>query len=142
MRRTLALILVVLLCTGCVERRIFITSEPSGALVHVNDVQVGRTPLEVEYTYHGVYDVRLQLEGHEPLSTSAKTRVRTHDLPLIDLVAAALPFRFRSNSEWHFELTPSQQDPDELVDRAREFRDAQLPDTPARDPIADDQDSD
>ncbi|MHC4975190.1 MAG: PEGA domain-containing protein [Planctomycetota bacterium] len=134
MRSLLALLSIAILCTGCVERRIFITSDPSGALVHVNDVQVGRTPVEVEYTYHGVYDVRLQHDGYEPLSTSARTRVRAHDLPLIDIIAGALPLRFRSNSEWHFELEVSDQDADAVAGRAREFRDEQMPEVLASPP--------
>jgi hypothetical protein len=34
----------MLLLAGCVERRLTITSEPSGALVTVNSKEVGRTP--------------------------------------------------------------------------------------------------
>lgn len=47
---------------GCVERTITITSEPSGALVHLNDEEVGRTPLTVPFTFYGVYDVRLEMD--------------------------------------------------------------------------------
>ena len=50
--------------TGCIERTISITSEPSGALVHLNDDEVGRTPLTVPFTFYGVYDVRVE---HEPV---------------------------------------------------------------------------
>ncbi|MCC5829414.1 MAG: PEGA domain-containing protein [Phycisphaeraceae bacterium] len=48
---------------GCVRRTITITSEPSGALVHLNDQEVGRTPLTIGFTHYGVYDVRLTHEG-------------------------------------------------------------------------------
>jgi hypothetical protein len=47
---------------GCVERTISITSEPRGALVYLNDEEVGRTPVSVPFTYYGVYDVRLERE--------------------------------------------------------------------------------
>ena len=45
---------------GCVERRVWIDSNPPGALVWLNDAQVGRTPVDVSITHHGVYDVRLE----------------------------------------------------------------------------------
>lgn len=52
----------MLASVGCVERTITITSEPSGALVHLNDEEVGRTPLTVPFTFYGVYDVRLEMD--------------------------------------------------------------------------------
>jgi len=52
---------------GCVERTITITSEPSGALVHLNDEEIGRTPVTVPFRFYGVYDVRLT---HEPVWTA------------------------------------------------------------------------
>lgn len=63
-RRTTVLVLASALCcsAGCVERVISITSEPSGSLVHLNDEEVGRTPLTVPFTFYGVYDVRLSHE--------------------------------------------------------------------------------
>lgn len=61
--RTFVALLLLLPLTACVERTISITSTPSGALVHLNDQEVGRTPLTVPFTYYGVYDVRLE---HEP----------------------------------------------------------------------------
>ncbi len=53
--------------TGCVERTISISSEPSGALVHLNDEEVGRTPLTVPFTFYGTYSVRVT---HEPVWVS------------------------------------------------------------------------
>ncbi|MEX0776779.1 MAG: PEGA domain-containing protein [Phycisphaeraceae bacterium] len=61
------LTIVSIALAGCVERTISITSEPSGALVHLNDEEVGRTPLIVPFTFYGVYDVRVE---HEPVWVS------------------------------------------------------------------------
>ena len=49
--------------TGCLKRTISVTTEPPGALVWINDVEVGRTPLETDFTFYGIYDVRLRREG-------------------------------------------------------------------------------
>ncbi|TVQ32303.1 MAG: PEGA domain-containing protein [Phycisphaeraceae bacterium] len=109
--------------SGCAsERRIFITSEPSGAVVVLNDVEIGRTPVDIDFTWFGVYDVRLRKEGYEPLITSAKAEAPAHEWPGFDLIAETLPVRFKTHVQWHFELAPSVSDPDEIIARARNLR--------------------
>lgn len=51
---------------GCVERTISITSDPSGALVFLNDEEIGRTPCEASFLHYGTYDVRIVKDGYEP----------------------------------------------------------------------------
>ncbi len=108
--------------SGCLERRIKITSEPSGALVYLNDVEVGRTPVEVEFTYYGTYDVRLRKEGFSPLATKAEAKAPIYEYPVIDLIAEALPTRIETVIDWHFELQPSVNDVDGVLARARAMR--------------------
>lgn len=115
--RALAAVLIGLVLTGCVERKLIITSEPSGARVWVNDLDVGRTPAEVGFKFHGDYDVRLELEGHEPLWTIQSTKTPIYEFPPLDLIAEALPIRFRNEQRWHFELSPSR----ELAESRDEF---------------------
>ena len=107
-------------CLGCVERTISITSQPEGALVHLNDVEVGRTPLEVPFTHYGEYDVRLHREGFQPLWTTAKAKAPWWDLPGPDLVAEATDAE--SHIEWHFELQPMPEGEEHLVSHARQMR--------------------
>jgi len=107
MLRTLTLLLLALSCTGCIERRLEITSEPSGALVWVNDQQVGRTPTQASFLYHGVYDIRLELDGYEPLRTEAEAKPPIYEHAPLDLFAEALPMRLENTQHWHFVLEPS-----------------------------------
>lgn len=120
--RAIPLLLVALACSGCMDRRIYITSEPTGAQVYLNDVEVGRTPLEVNFTYFGTYDVRLRKQGYEPLVTSAKTDAPIHEWPGIDLLAMAWPDRKQTNIRWHFTMEPADTNEDALLERARRFR--------------------
>lgn len=99
--------LALLALAGCVERRIEITSEPSGALVWLNDQQVGRTPTQAAFLYHGVYDIRVELEGFEPLRTEAKAKAPLYENAPLDLFAEALPMRIDNVQRWHFVLEPS-----------------------------------
>lgn len=108
--------------SGCTERRIHITSEPEGALVTLNDVQVGETPCEVDFTYFGVYDVRLRKEGYEPLITKAEAKAPFHEWPVVDLVALAVPVKKRTRIDWHFILEPASQESGALIQRAEEMR--------------------
>lgn len=119
----IGLLATSLLAGGCVQRTIEITSEPTGAQVYLNDVEVGRTPLEVGFTYFGTYDVRLRKAGYEPLTTNAKTDAPMHEWPGFDMVAMAWPDTKRTVIRWHFEMEPSIVDEDELLERARVFRD-------------------
>lgn len=94
---------------GCAERRISIMSDPPGAIVHVNDTEVGVTPVEVLYTWDGVYDVRLTKPGYDPIVTTA---------------------RAKPGARWEFALEAAEADPDAVADRARQMRESAFPPTP------------
>lgn len=53
------LILLVLLCSGCVERKLMIRSEPSGAQAWVDEEPVGKTPVEYSFAHYGRRRVRV-----------------------------------------------------------------------------------
>jgi len=44
---------------GCVERKLLIRSEPSGAPVSIDERQVGSTPVEYEFSHYGTRRVRV-----------------------------------------------------------------------------------
>lgn len=118
-----------LACVGCVDRKIRVTSEPPGARVWLNDVEIGTTPTEADFRFYGRYDIRLELDGYEPLWTDRKAYAPVWQYPGVDLAADLIPLRFDDVVEWHFELEPtpeSTQDPEAvrgaLIDRAREMR--------------------
>lgn len=114
---------------GCLERRLTITSEPPGAIVWLNDAELGRTPVDSGFTYYGTYDVRLRLEGYEPVWLGKKVSAPLYEYPPLDLAAMASPVPIESNFHWHFVLEPSaetiqprQQTEAALLDRAGQFR--------------------
>ncbi|MFN3168166.1 MAG: PEGA domain-containing protein [Phycisphaeraceae bacterium] len=121
----LMLCLVALLSLGCVERRLIITSEPPGALVYLNDREQGRTPLEVPFTWYGVYDVRLEREGYTTLLTQREAERPWWEAPGPDLFAEAIPDK-RVEIRWHLEMqqaTPADEtDPLDIIGHARQLR--------------------
>jgi hypothetical protein len=130
----IAVALVLSAGAGCVRRTIVITTDPAGALVWLNDREVGRTPVEVEFVHYGTYDVRLVREGCEPMMTSGHAQPPLWDNLGLDLVAEALPLDFESEIRWHYDLAPAEPDQDVLqravLERAQRSR-ASLHEAPA-----------
>lgn len=123
--RTLAVMLAILCITtiaGCVERTISITSQPSGALVYLNDQEVGRTPLSVPFTYYGHYNVRLEHDNYLPLSTTQHAKAPWWEAPGPDLIAEMIPNNHVELS-WHFnmDLAPAAN-ADRVIDHANQLR--------------------
>ncbi len=125
----LACITSAFACAGCLERRLHVTSDPPGATVWANDVELGVTPLDAEFTFYGDYDVRVWLDGHEPIVTRMRAVQPLHEYPPFDLVATVIPARFEHVVRWHFTLSPTpeatmprEQLEQELLDRARDLR--------------------
>ena len=116
------LTVLVVLCSGCVRRTIMITSEPPGVLVWVNDREVGRTPVDIDFEYYGVYDVRLELAGYEPMMTSGEAAPPWWDGVGADFFAELVPADLHSEVHWHYDLAPLMEDREALVDRADRLR--------------------
>jgi len=124
----IASIALSLSLTGCVERRIRVTSSPAGARVWINDQQLGTTPLETRFTFYGGYDVRVELEGYNSVNELRQAKAPLYEYPGPDLIATALPFKLKPLVEWHFELEQVEESTDpegartHLLDRAESMR--------------------
>jgi hypothetical protein len=116
------LIAAVIASSGCVRRTVTIDSQPPGAIVWMNDREVGRTPVDVDFLFYGRYDVRLVKEGYEPKLTSGRVRAPLWDNPPFDLFAELMPMNLHSRSHLSYELDERDDDTDALKDRARELR--------------------
>jgi hypothetical protein len=116
------LLVVAAASTGCVERTIRITSEPSGALVWLNDREIGRTPVDVGFVHYGTYDVRLLREGYEPLHAPGEAKPPVWDIIGFDLAAELMPVELHSDVHWHYELEPARDDREGLIERAEAIR--------------------
>jgi hypothetical protein len=142
MKRLAAMALTVVLAAtaGCVEKTIKITSQPAGAVVYLNDEEVGRTPTEVRFTFYGDYGVILRKEGYQALQTHKQINAPWYQLPPIDIIADLLiPTTIYNRYDWNFELQPQQLPAkQELLGRAEEFRGEALH-LPAREPGATEQ---
>jgi hypothetical protein len=112
-------------CTGRVARSITIETSPPGAIVWLNDREVGRTPVTAPFTWYGVYSVRMELEGYEPLVVNERVAAPWYQWMFVDLAFETVVPGTRHDEHQFgpYELTPAKaSDPQELILRARQFR--------------------
>jgi len=123
----IALLVAVVCLAGCVERKLRITSEPQGALVYVSDVEVGRTPVDIPFTWYGDYDVILRMDGYETVKTHANLLPPWYELPPLDLLSAMAPWTYHDHRYLHYRLKKlSLPSEDALIRRAEQMRQENL----------------
>jgi len=110
---------------GCVEQELTIESNPPGALVFLNDQELGRTPLTRDFHRYGDYDVRLQLEGYQTLKTHHRIKAPLWQWVPFDLIVNLMPFTVRDQQKMAFTLKPNDpamDQPASLLSRAEDLR--------------------
>ena len=110
---------------GCVRRTVRIRTEPEGARITLNDEEVGTSPVTVDFTWYGDYDVICRKDGYETLRTHQRLEAPWYQVPVIDFFTEVLwPFTIHDRQEMYFELEPAREvNRPELIERAKEFRD-------------------
>jgi hypothetical protein len=93
------------LLVGCVERKLTITTEPAGALVALNDEEIGTSPVTVGFEWYGDYNVRISKENYTTLVTHRNLPRPLRDKFPFDLLDDM--FRTRVDEyAWNFKLEP------------------------------------
>lgn len=125
-RRLMALMALVgaALCTGCVERRYTLRTDPPGALAIVNGEEIGQTPVSRSFWYYGDREITFLLDGYE-----TKTIIQPVNAPWWDNIFTefftenAVPLNLRDEREYKFVLTPATTPrANDLRDRAEQLR--------------------
>jgi PEGA domain len=120
-------LLALVMCAlevGCVQRRLTIRSNPPGALVYVDDYQVGTTPVSTDFVYYGTRKVRLVKSGYETLSVLQPIPTPWYEYPAMDFVSENLiPGEIRDERVVDYQLQPQIVVPSpQLLDRAENLR--------------------
>ena len=114
---------------GCVERTARIRTDPPGALVTVNDEEVGVSPVRFSFLWYGDYDLIIRKPGYQTLKTHYRLDPPWYQWPPFDLVAETLvPTMIQDEHELPtFKLeqaeTPTVED---VAGRATELRERAL----------------
>ena len=115
------------LLSGCVERRFVIMSNPPGATVYRDGMQLGPTPVDDSFTYYGDRIYTLVLDGYETLQVKQPAPPPWYEIPPIDFVAENLwPFKIRDvRRPEPYQLQPLQNpNPNEVLQRGQQLRDS------------------
>ena len=121
---TTAFFAVALVLCGCVERKLTINTEPKGALVVLNDEEIGESPVTVNFKWYGDYSIRISKESCETLNTHRKLKGPWYNHFPWDFFAQIVnPSQIVDWYEWSFELEPKHQlKPQELIRNAKDLK--------------------
>jgi len=126
-------VLVGTLAAGCVERTMKISTTPPGALVIVNDEEVGVSPVKFSFLWYGDYEILLRKQGYHTLRTHYRVDPPWFQLPPIDLVTETMvPGTLHDDHVLPtYELEPAEIiEPQDVVQRALDMRSRALGQAP------------
>jgi hypothetical protein len=110
----------VSISAGCLERQLTIKTNPSAAIVELNDEEIGVSPVTVNFNWYGDYSVRISKEGYETLKTHRQLKAPWYDHFPFDFFANILSAKNAVDKyEWNFELEPKKE-----VNREQLIKDA------------------
>ncbi len=116
-------LLAALGTSGCVERTLTINTTPEGAVVRLNDEEIGESPANVSFEWYGDYTVEISKPGFQTLRTHKLLKGPWYDDFPFDLLAQIYPKRIKDDYQWHFELSPqSLPEREELISEAKKMR--------------------
>jgi len=120
----LAALACSLCATGCVRRQLTVRSNPPGALVYIDDREIGTTPVSTEFIYYGTRKVQLVKDGYETVTVRQNFHPPWYQYPPLDFVTEnLLPRELRDERVLDFQLEPQRVVPtEELLGRAENLR--------------------
>jgi hypothetical protein len=114
--RSIPILLLAVAAAGCVQRRMTIRSNPPGALVYVDDYQIGTTPVSHDFVYYGTRKIRLVKDGYETLTVRQPFPVPWYEYFPLDFVSENLiPWEIRDERVVDLAMAPAAAQPPELV---------------------------
>jgi len=87
------LLLLVLLQTGCVRRRMTIRTNPPGAQVFIDDQEIGTTPCSTPFIYYGTRKITLVKGGYKTQTFYQKFNPPWYQIPPLDFISENLVVR-------------------------------------------------
>jgi len=125
-RSAIAAVFVVLAlaAVGCVQRRMTIRSNPPGALVYVDDYQLGTAPVSHDFVYYGTRKIRLVKDGYETLTVRQPFPLPWYQFFPLDFVTENLiPWEIRDERVVDLAMVPvAATPPESVVARAEQAR--------------------
>ncbi len=118
------LLLLAAFSSGCMHRRMTITSNPPGARVLVDGQDIGLTPVSMDHTYYGTRQITLVKDGYETRTIMQPMRTPWYQVFPLDFFSDNfVPFKITNRHQFQYEMERQRQVPgNELIDRANSLR--------------------
>jgi hypothetical protein len=101
-----------------------ICTNPPGALVYVDDYEIGTTPVSTNFTYYGPRKIRLVKDGYETKTLLQPVPAPWYQYPPLDFITENLvPGEVRDQRVFNYQLSPQMVVPtDQIIQRAEGLR--------------------
>ncbi len=97
----LVLVAIIFVSAGCVTRTITVETNPSNALVYIDDRLVGESPVTIPFTYYGTRKIMIEKrDDDEKLTHERTTAFEKIKAPVYEI----FPLDFVSELVWPREL--------------------------------------
>ncbi|MBR6435758.1 MAG: PEGA domain-containing protein [Thermoguttaceae bacterium] len=123
------LTLSILPAGGCVHRRMTITSDPPGAMVYIDNHQIGPTPISHDFTYYGTRNFRLEKDGYETVNELRNIKAPWYQIPPLDFFSDNFAGRDINDHRYlNFQLRRSPEESEnDIIARGLELKNYQAP---------------
>lgn len=124
---TLAILLAAVLAAGpgCIKRSIGVRSDPPGALVYLDGLEVGKTPVDgIRFNFYGTRELVLYRDGHLVERRTVEINTPWYSYFPLDIFTELLnPWDIRDHRDFYFALKRTEPAENATVLRhARETR--------------------
>lgn len=101
-----------------------IRSNPEGALITVDNVPVGHTPVAVPFTYYGTREIRAEMDGFQSQKIKHRFLAPWYQIPPLDLITDNFwPREIHDDRMLDFQMLPAElADGNLLLDRGNQLR--------------------
>jgi hypothetical protein len=102
-----------------------INSDPDGAVVYLNDQEIGRTPFTHDFQQYGNYEVEVRKDGYQTVKGNQVMEEPWWQFIPFDLFTELLPVHFKDIREYHYTMLPASTQPADaqvMLSRAAELR--------------------
>ena len=101
-----------------------IRSNPPGALVYIDDYEIGTTPISTNFIYYGQRKIRLVKDGYQTLTVMQPVPAPWYQIPPLDFVTENLvPGELRDQQTFSYQMVPQAVvPPEQLLGRAESLR--------------------
>ena len=101
----LILVAIIFAFSGCVTRSITVKTEPSNALVYLDNELIGESPVTVPFTYYGTRKIMIEKKDEDGALTHERTIVYEKiKAPVYEI----FPLDFFSELVWPFKIKDDQ----------------------------------